>query len=358
MGVRTIAALVLSASLAAGCSGGVGSSSVPETSNRSGVSGETGMWHAVRIVDIGSLPGYDLESDAFGANNNGVVVGRVCCSSPHETAVIYREGQLKSLCGLPGYSGSAANAVNDYGIAVGVSCFPGKNVIMTNCRATEFDSSGAHDLGLLQGTGSAVANAINSKGEVVGWASVSEGKAEAVVFRSGTARGLGGGVATAINDSGTIVGYTESNTTAVFYTHTGTISMGTLGGPYSQASAINDNGAVVGLSALNELHNGSYVEHPFLYDHNRMVDLGLPKGGFFGGAASINRWGDVVGQYSSSGTDDHAFLYTNGVMRDLNSLLPINSGWVLSRADHISDNGVIVGTGIHNGQTRGFILYR
>ena len=122
MGVRTVAAFALSAALVAGCSGGPGRSSVPETTNLNRVvAPETGTALAVSVVDIGSLPGYGQESDAFAANNNGDAVGRVCCSSPYETAVLYRKGVLHSLGGLPGYSGSEANAINDYGVAVGVT---------------------------------------------------------------------------------------------------------------------------------------------------------------------------------------------------------------------------------------------
>jgi uncharacterized membrane protein len=46
----------------------------------------------------------------------------------------------------------------------------------------------------------------------------------------------------------------------------------------------------------------------------------------------------------------HAFLYTNGVMTDLNSLLPVGSGLTITSAYGIDNNGDIVGTGLFNGE--------
>jgi probable HAF family extracellular repeat protein len=46
---------------------------------------------------------------------------------------------------------------------------------------------------------------------------------------------------------------------------------------------------------------------------------------------------------------DHAFLWQNGVMTDLNDLLPASSGWVLTAARGINDNQQVVGRGTHNG---------
>jgi len=53
---------------------------------------------------------------------------------------------------------------------------------------------------------------------------------------------------------------------------------------------------------------------------------------------------------------DHAFLYANGTMQDLNSLIAPDSGWVLQDADAINDVGQITGFGLINGQTHGFLL--
>ena len=53
----------------------------------------------------------------------------------------------------------------------------------------------------------------------------------------------------------------------------------------------------------------------------------------------------------------HGFLYTAGVMYDLNNLIPAGSGWSeLGLASALNDAGQIVGGGIHNGETHAFRL--
>jgi hypothetical protein len=50
------------------------------------------------------------------------------------------------------------------------------------------------------------------------------------------------------------------------------------------------------------------------------------------------------------------FIWVNGRMRDLNSLIPTNSGWKLIYANAIDKKGQIVGLGSFNGQNRAFLL--
>lgn len=351
MRFRQFLALIVAAALASCSGGGGGNALVPSPQGAQGT-GNSNSIAQVSIVDTGTLPGYDHESDAFGINNNAQVVGRVCCSTPYETAIQFSNGTLTNLGGLPGYSGSEAHAVNDTDVAVGVSCFPDNGAVLGKCHATEFSNGQTKDLGLLGGTGESSALAINSSGVAVGFAS-DGGTDRAVEFANGSVISLGDGVATGINDHGTIVGYTTNGLAVLFAPGCAEISLGSLGGGLSQAFAINKNGDIAGGSTLR---TGSSDEHPFLYSQGKMHDLGLPAGGTSGSARAINDSGQVVGAYSPDGTQNRAFLYSGGVMEDLNSLLPANSGWVLNAANGINDNGVIVGTGTHNGAVRGFIL--
>jgi hypothetical protein len=66
---------------------------------------------------------------------------------------------------------------------------------------------------------------------------------------------------------------------------------------------------------------------------------------------AINGLGVVVGT-----SDSHAVVWNNGVVADLNGMIPANSGWTLRVATAINDNGDIVGIGRHNGEGRGFLL--
>jgi len=62
-------------------------------------------------------------------------------------------------------------------------------------------------------------------------------------------------------------------------------------------------------------------------------------------AFGINGAGQVVGYSDTDSGARHAFLYQDGQMTDLNTLIPPDSGWRLSEAQDINDKGRIVGTG-------------
>jgi len=79
-------------------------------------------------------------------------------------------------------------------------------------------------------------------------------------------------------------------------------------------------------------------------------------GGFNTNAFAINERGDIVGFSDGSNRSARAVIITDGVMRDLNGLIPAGSGWVLTEARDINDSGRIVGTGWRNGEQRGFLL--
>lgn len=59
--------------------------------------------------------------------------------------------------------------------------------------------------------------------------------------------------------------------------------------------------------------------------------------------------------YTASGAE-HAFLYSDGSMNDLNNLISNDSGWVLIQADAINDSGQIVGDGTIDGNHHAFLL--
>jgi probable HAF family extracellular repeat protein len=65
---------------------------------------------------------------------------------------------------------------------------------------------------------------------------------------------------------------------------------------------------------------------------------------------AINSRGHVVGSATSSDGEAFAFLYTpNSGMVDLNTLLPLDTAWLLSNARDINDNGQVVGNGFNGG---------
>src|SRR5262249_22287876 len=121
----------------------------------------------------------------------------------------------------------------------------------------------------------------------------------------------------------------------------------------SDAVGINTSGQVI----VNDYYrNGNTANvSAFLYDNGMMHNLGGL--GFAKDIASgINEQGQVVGT-SVLFNGSTAFLYSGGVLSDLNSFLSPGSGWHLDGATGINDAGQIIGIG-HNpqGQLHAFLL--
>ena len=87
----------------------------------------------------------------------------------------------------------------------------------------------------------------------------------------------------------------------------------------SVALAINDKNQVVGVSAKT------------WGDHRGMID---PRDWWF----------------------DKAFLWENGTLLDLNTLIPAHSGWELGTAFSINNAGQIIGYGIYKQRKHAFLL--
>jgi probable HAF family extracellular repeat protein len=271
-------------------------------------------------------------------------------------AISFSNGDLVGLGGLPGYSGSLANAINSHGTVAGAVFFPG-NAVLGSSIAVTFDSQGIHNLGALPCFGpndQLVATAINANGDVVGWGN-SNGTVEAMLFRGGRIIDLGAGYAVGINDSGEIVGYTSSAHAAIFSTSGPPNIIESLG-TSSDANAVNNKGQIVGGFQTGAVVGNTSIQHAFIYNNGQMKDLGVPAGGISSSALAINDQGVVVGQWWDSSGQTHAFIDSNGVMVDLQTLIPSGSGWTLDGAAGINNNGDIVGNGTTNGAVRGYLL--
>src|SRR5262249_41257220 len=158
-----------------------------------------------------------------------------------------------------------------------------------------------------------------------------------------------------INDSGRIVGQgidpnNAARNVGIVYDigQSMAFEVGALPGMNSAlAFGVSNTGHVVGSSMLNQ---GPGL--PFIWsDQGGIVGIPLATGTSEGSARAVNSAGWAVGTDSSAFAIP--FLYDGTTTYRLADLLPPNSGWDLSMntsssADGISDDGVIVGTGVHN----------
>lgn len=168
-----------------------------------------------------------------------------------------------------------------------------------------------------------------------------------------------GSTAYAINNSRVMVGWkTEAGATVdrPFMYFDGAITP--LVDSPGRAYAINDAGQAVGYYTVGQ------ENHAFLYQNGILTDIGT-KGSPHTAAWAINALGEVVGLTyvrpagCGVGTCDftaHAFSWKDGVMTDLNDLLPQGSGWVLSYAFGVNIRGEIVGQGQFNGTPHAYFF--
>jgi len=159
------------------------------------------------------------------------------------------------------------------------------------------------------------------------------------------------GAATAVNNKGQVVGISGDCANAiggasakhmVLWQGSTATSLPTLGGNYwNTPMDINQNGGVTGFSDLPGDSPDSPNFNAFLWTKSGgTVNLGVLPGDSISEGLGINNENQVVGvSYPSS----HAFIWQNGTLTDLNTLVAPNTQYLLIDAQEISDNGVITG---------------
>lgn len=264
------------------------------------------------LTDIGALTGGN--SVAAGINDSGVVVGTSGGTGVAQ-AFSYAGGVLS---GFAWPAQSFFEGINNAGVIVGVARYPDENGSVP--RAITVDQGVVTNLGLLPGTDGegSYGHAINSAGKVVGTVEIAGAPnrpSDAFLYADGVMQDLGNG-----------------------------------GGPGGNGWSINDHDQVVGAIGLLDLPGSTdgYPFRAFLWEAGVLRDLGALVEGGSSSARDINNFGEIVG-VSDTVAGYRPFLYLDGAMYLLETLIDPASGWSLLRVDAINDLHQIAGTACKDG---------
>jgi hypothetical protein len=329
---------------------------------------EGGVQPQYRIFDIGIvLPG-DSASQGFGVSPRGVAVGRSVRTGGAQAFSWTLSGNIAGLPNLAGRAFCVSNGANDTGKIAGTCA---ASLFGTSRLPVVWVNGAVFPLTLPASETLGDANDINSAGTAVGsvdggslqQAAIYVGPNPATVITQTTANGCFFNTAFGINDSDRVVGTgidpnnAARNVGMVFdIGQSSAFEVGALPGANGAlAFGIGNGGHVVGSSMMNQ---GSGL--PFIWTQaGGMVAIPLPAGTSQGSARAVNSTGKAVGTASSAFAIP--FLYDGAATYRLADLIPAGTGWDLSTntsssALGISDDNVIVGTGVFNGAVHGYAM--
>ncbi len=296
-----------------------------------------GLWIDGYKIDFGTLGGPNSSIYYGGVNERGQAVGL------SETSTLAEDGE--DFCGF----------------GTGRQCLP---FFWQNGVLTALSTLGGRN---------GVATVINNRGQVVGAAQNTTTDSTCSSFQSvrpvlwdagglvelDTFPGDEDGIALSINDNGQAAGASGCWSVAfgpglnhALLWHNGTVTyLPSLGGEMNSVPlAINNQGQAVGVSDLA----GDTAAHAVLWQGGVANDLGALPGDSYSEADGINEDGQVVGG-SCGETTCSAYLWANGKMTDLNSLIPADSSLFLYFAHAINSRGEIVGMAWTGGEFHAFL---
>jgi probable HAF family extracellular repeat protein len=306
--------------------------------------------HHYKLIDTGTLGGANSSLGFEGErdiNNRGTILSLAETTIPDPTCffpdcfightVQWQDGVLEDLGALPPVNNSGPLWISDSGLISGWS-ENGLTDPLTGApefQAVLFKDGNIINLGGLGGNESA-ASGVNNRGQVVGCATT------AVVESYSWPYGQ------------PCLGPQQSR---AFMWQGGTIKdLGTLGGSDALGELVNDRGQIAGWSLTDSTVNpatGVPTQHPFLWEHGKMRDLGTIGGTAVYLVNSLNNGGQIVGGMNVAGDQSyHPFLWDGHGLRDLGTF-----GGDRGSANWVSEAGAVVGWAYNTGDlaSHGFL---
>ena len=327
---------------------------------------------AYTLIDLGTLGG--AGGEAFDLNDQDQVVGFAQNVPDQHRAFVFSDangnrvadpGEMVDLGTLPGDVASYAYGINNDGQIVGSSRSAplGVDGIDTAVRfnpgaaPTDF-ALGASSNAMAIGPGGEIVGGMTVRGAYVAFERRPDGAVTTFTLPApfnvyAEARGTNGGA---------VVGYSGGGAGDSGFIRTANGTLTAVGHdspfmPYQYAWDINAAGQVVGEGFDSQ---ASYVA--FVWLDGVATSLGTLPGFGSSAAYGINDRGEIVGKAEppegQAGTP-HAFLYSGGVMRDLNALIAPGSGYVITEARDVNSSGNIAAVARSpQGLTRPVMLVR
>lgn len=308
--------------------------------------------NAVSLYTITDITPNNLSSTAVDINNLDQVIVRADGSS-----FLWENGSMEEFYTPPGYTSFYPNSINDAGQVVGSA-----NTPLKDSSAVLWQNNTIIDLVSLFAPGADRTTGldINNNGQIIVhmegyWSLLVEevdasghiGSIRSIFAEDLDLRASG------LNDIGQVIGHGyDGYAPFAFLWENGVITK--VG---STARSINNTGQVVGCSAYTYRFPNCSA---FLWDDGNGIIIG-PRYSKDSEALDINDNGLIVGRVYSTFFDpvktSYATLWQDGEMFDLNNLIAPNSDSfdTLVAATGINNNGLIIGTGRVNNQTRAFL---
>ena len=309
----------------------------------------TGVIQAPPCGQLGAPP-----TRALDVSEAGEVVGffSLCHIGPSVPFVWTKEAGLVTLKLPPGsIEGIAAGIDNETGWIVGSTDGPGTD----GPFATVWEDGEPVILGTLPGGDFSDAFA-SSRGRVVGqWGNEVTGPLQAFLLEFGRMIDLGpdlgtrNGAARGVNVAGQVTGWMGHSfliDSRAFIWQGGEVTVldAIPGGFTSDAEAISDSGHVVGAGIWIDPDTDEEYTRAFHWAGGTMVNLGTLPGFLRSAALDVSNSGVVVGRLWG-GIGETGFVWFDGAMVDLNTLVSLGNDVEIRNSLAISNTGQIVASG-------------